>query len=356
MKVQKWELANKIKKLRAVVPKQAAVPILQNILVKDGRMVATNLELTVSTAVEGAEGETMLIPAKAFGLIDQLPNGEMEITGRSKGERNAIMIRQGTTKTVFETLDPQGFPQGKQYSDVGGEACIDGGSLARAIRNVLYAVSKTSDNQAMCAVCMECGGGRLSVVGLNANQIAWDSLPYDGEFRLLIPRGAAEQLVGLGIEGDVHVSFSDVAASFRSEEYTVETRLVGGNFIQYQKAFRSGGECIEVCREPLVRAVRRADACNEDVHPVPVRVDLDGDSLRVYINSSNAAYSETMELDRAAQSRMTIAFNPALLRATLESFPDEKVQVLLASPKMPMIVRSKVHGMQAMILPVMVST
>lgn len=356
MKVQKWELANKIRKLRTVVPKQTSVPILQNILVEDGRLTATNMELTVSTTFQDSEGETMLIPVKAFGLIDQLPSGELEISSRKRNGRNGIMIRSGTAiKNVFETMDPAEFPRGGVYDSGENEATINGEELAGAIRNVLYAVAKTSAKQNMCAVCMECNGEALTFTGLNGQQVAQDWIPYaEAPFRLLIPRSAAEQLISLGLEGDVIINYSSVYASFQSDEYMVQTRLVEGEYFNVGKLFREEGYLVELMREPFSKAVRRADMCNEDSNPVPVRIDLEGDSLKVYIQSSAAAYSETLPINTDVGEKMTIGFNPALLRTTMESFGDEKVDAFFISPKMPLIVRSKTSQLRALLLPVMV--
>lgn len=352
MRVQKWELANKIKKLRSVVPKLTTAPILQNILVENGTLTATNMELTVSTKLQGAEGESMLIPVKAFGLIDQLPNGEVEITKNAGGNR--IMIKAGDSiRNAFEIMDPAEFPKGSMYGTDEGWASIDGEDLTRALRNVLYAVSKTAAKPQMCTVCMECSEGTLSFFGLNGQQVAWDKIPYDGDFRLLIPRTAAEQLISTGLEGDVVISYRKLAASFRSDEYTISTRLVDGEYFNVRKMFASEGTGVELIREAFTKAVRRADMCNEDTSPVPVRIDIEGDNMNVYIKSSTAAYQEALPITTDMADKLTIAFNPALLKTTMDSFTDDRVEAFFQSPKHPMIVKSKTSQLKAMLLPVL---
>lgn len=298
----------------------------------------------------------MLIPVKAFGLIDQLPNGEVEISGRSRGGRNAIMIRAGDSiKNVFETMDAAEYPRGSLYAEGNERASIDGADLAGALRNVLYAVSRTGEKPSMCAVCMESRDGNLSFMGLNGQQVAWDMIPFEGNFRLLIPRSSAEQLITLSLEGDVIINYSSLYASFQSEEYVVQTRLVDGDYFNVAKLFREDNSFrIDLQRESFAKAVRRADMCNETAKPVPVRIDLEGDNLTVYIKSSTAAYSETLPINTEINDKLTIGFNPALLRTTLDSFADDNVEALFSSPKMPMIVKSKTSRLRALILPVMV--
>ena len=55
MKIQKTELATKLNQIKGVVPKKTTMPILQGILVKEGYLIANNLEMTVKAKLEGSE-------------------------------------------------------------------------------------------------------------------------------------------------------------------------------------------------------------------------------------------------------------------------------------------------------------
>lgn len=78
MKIQKTELATKLNQIKGVVPKKTTMPILQGILVKEGYLIANNLEMTVKAKLEGTEGECFIIPERAFDLINNLPDGEVD--------------------------------------------------------------------------------------------------------------------------------------------------------------------------------------------------------------------------------------------------------------------------------------
>ena len=80
MKIQKTELAAKLNQIKGVVPKKTTMPILQGILVKEGYLIANNLEMTIKAKLEGTEDECFIIPERAFDLINNLPDGEIDIT------------------------------------------------------------------------------------------------------------------------------------------------------------------------------------------------------------------------------------------------------------------------------------
>lgn len=100
MKIQKTELAAKLNQIKGVVPKKTTMPILQGILVKEGYLIANNLEMTVKAKLEGTEDECFIIPERAFDLINNLPDGEIDITisgGNTmtiKADKIKISIRQ----------------------------------------------------------------------------------------------------------------------------------------------------------------------------------------------------------------------------------------------------------------------
>ena len=73
MKIQKTDLAQKLNKIKGVVPKKTTMPVLQGILVRDGYLIANNMEMTVKAKIEGTEGESFIIPERAFDLINNLP-------------------------------------------------------------------------------------------------------------------------------------------------------------------------------------------------------------------------------------------------------------------------------------------
>ena len=95
MKVQKTELAAKLNKIKGVVPKKTTMPILQGILVNEGYLIANNMEMTVKAKLEGTEDECFIIPERAFDLINNLPDGEVDISVTAE---NTITIKADKLK------------------------------------------------------------------------------------------------------------------------------------------------------------------------------------------------------------------------------------------------------------------
>lgn len=108
MKVQKADLATKLNKIKGVVPKKTTMPVLQGILVKEGYLIANNMEMTVKAKLEGIEDDCFIIPERAFDLISNLPDGEVEISVTTK---NIITIKADKIKNKYRTMDSEQFPE-----------------------------------------------------------------------------------------------------------------------------------------------------------------------------------------------------------------------------------------------------
>jgi len=138
MKIQKAELAAKLNKIKGVVPKKTTMPVLQGILVKDGYLIANNMEMTVKAKLEGIEGECFIIPERAFDLISNLPDGEVDI---SLTAENIITIKVDKIKNKYQTMDPEQFPTTNMQTDE-NQFTIKANILLESMKRVSYNKSR----------------------------------------------------------------------------------------------------------------------------------------------------------------------------------------------------------------------
>ena len=106
MKVQKYEISRTIDKLKSIVQKNDQFPALGGVLVKDGYLIASNSEITMKVKLEASEGSYFIIPMKAFDLIKNLPDGEIDISATDK---NVVMIKIGAIKNKYQSYPPEEF-------------------------------------------------------------------------------------------------------------------------------------------------------------------------------------------------------------------------------------------------------
>ncbi len=346
MKIQKTDLAQKLNKIKGVVPKKTTMPVLQGILVRDGYLIASNMEMTVKAKIEGTEGESFIIPERAFDLINNLPDGEMEI---SAAAGNIITIKADKIKNKYQTLDPAQFPT-TASQDEGSELRIKAEMLLESMKRVSYAVSAQNTNTVMTAMCLQAAGGQLNFAGLDGHVLAWDKIDYDGEFELLIPKNTVDKMKSLGLSGEVQIRHNKTGAVFITEDFEIYTRLIEGEYFKYQTLFKELPLHTVVSRIALLDAMTRAKMCTEE--RCPVRFELEGGSLSLSIKDKTTDYHETIELQENIAETLTIGFDARLVLETLKAFDCENVGLSFGGPKMPMIVEAEDSDFKTIVLPV----
>ena len=346
MKIQKTDLAQKLNKIKGVVPKKTTMPVLQGILVRDGYLIANNMEMTVKAKIEGTEGESFIIPERAFDLINNLPDGEMEI---SAAAGNIITIKADKIKNKYQTLDPAQFPT-TASQDEGSELRIKAEMLLESMKRVSYAVPAQNTNTVMTAMCLQAAGGQLNFAGLDGHVLAWDKIDYDGEFELLIPKNTVDKMKSLGLSGEVQIRHNKTGAVFITEDFEIYTRLIEGEYFKYQTLFKELPLHTVVSRIALLDAMTRAKMCTEE--RCPVRFEMDGGALSLSIKDNTTDYHETIELQEDIAEALTIGFDARLVLETLKAFDCENVGLSFGGPKMPMIVEAEDSDFKTIVLPV----
>ena len=346
MKIQKTDLAQKLNKIKGVVPKKTTMPVLQGVLVRDGYLIANNMEMTVKAKIEGIEGESFIIPERAFDLINNLPDGEMEI---SVAAGNIITIKADKIKNKYQTLDPAQFPA-TASQDNGSELRIKAEMLLESMKRVSYAVPAQNTNTVMTAMCLQAAGGQLNFAGLDGHVLAWDKIDYDGEFELLIPKNTVDKMKSLGLSGEVQIRHNKTGAVFITEDFEIYTRLIEGEYFKYQTLFKELPLHTVVSRIALLDAMTRAKMCTEE--RCPVRFEMDGGALSLSIKDNTTDYHETIELQEDIAEALTIGFDARLVLETLKAFDCENVGLSFGGPKMPMIVEAEDSDFKTIVLPV----
>lgn len=350
MKIEKTELAKGIEKLKSVVPKSSDILALMGILVKDGQLVASNGEMTVKAKLEGIEGEeSFIIPAKAFDLIKNLPDGELSVTSSPK---HVVTLKTGRIKNSYQSLDPDTYPFSADQIAENENIAIPTAKMKEAISHVLYAIPPKAINPIMGALCLKAKNSKLNFVGLDGHVLAWAQMDFedaDGSFELLIPKTAVEKLLSLDMGDEVAIQFNHKSAIFRSENYEINTRLVEGKYIAYDRMFTALASQTSVNRHELLGAVTRANLCTEQL--TTMRFCIKGDLLQIDTKDNTTDYLEEVQLQDSIKD-ITIGFNPRLLLETLKAFDGDDILMELESGVQPMIMSAHDGDMKSAILPV----
>lgn len=346
---QKYEIARVIDKLKSVVQKNDQFPALGGILVKNGYLIASNSEITMKVKLEASEGNHFIIPMKAFDLIKNLPDGEVDI---SSTDQNVVLIKTRGIKNKYQSYPPEEFIFDITEDPEAEGVQLNGKKIMEAIGHVIYAAADTATNAQMTGIYFEGTENKVSLAALDGHVIAVDSVPAEGaaDMKLIVPKATAKKLVSMGVIDDVTLTYTKNSAIFKSEEYVIYTRLIQGEYFKYQKMFSESEITTYASRTDLIGAMTRAKMCTEEKRPAIFK--LENEALNISITDKLADYQEQVPLQEAVCKPIRLGFDSKLVLETLKAFTCDNVVLGFTSPKTPMIVEAEDSDMKAMVLPV----
>ena len=355
MKMQKADLADKLKNMKGIVlPK--SFEGLQGVLVKDGQLIATNLELTVIAGLPGAAtDETFIIPQTAIAYIESLPGDEVEI----KPLKKYITIAGGGSSAKFAALDASQFPEVEKYEDGKEGSSFVGNVIKDAISKVWSSADSNSPKPIAQGVLFEGDGTTLNIVAIDGTRASWAMMGRSGKMNMLIPKETLKKAMALVADEDTVTVFAAAAgnkAVIRSGDYTIYTRLLDGSYPDYKSIVQYPDEtvCVTIDRKALIGCVNRCQLCTDRSISSPAVMIMAGEYLNIMRNNTAAEFNECVPaqfdfVDNSAN--MKVGFNTTFLLDALKNCDEDQVYIHYTSPVKPLIITMKNSSLRHLIVP-----
>lgn len=153
--------------VKAAVPTRSPKPILQNVLLADGTITATDLELLISAELEYI-GAPLLLPFARLDAILRAAVGD-EVTIEATG--SSAIVRIGHGEWTLPTEDAAEFPR---WEPTGLKPIcrVPADQFCRAARAVSYATDDESSRFALGSVLVEMADGVATWVATDGRRLA----------------------------------------------------------------------------------------------------------------------------------------------------------------------------------------
>jgi len=340
--ISKAALQDLLSVVVSAVPAKSTLPILSNVLIeadKEGlTFVATDLDISIRTRGD-ADVKTpgsVTVPAKRIGeIVRELPDADVKVDLKDK----KLTLACGNGSFTIVGLDPEDFPQLPQ---VDAEKSVNLASelLEKAVRRTTYAVSSDETRQMLTGALLQFKAGEIRMVGTDGHRLA--KAAFKGAYSgldgrdLIIPPKALAQVVRLGAgHAMVKLSVSKNFAIFEVGPTTVYSRLIDGNFPNYEQVIpKNNPKHIDLKREELISVLRRVAVLADNVTR-QVKMTLKPE--RVEFSVSTADVGEAKE-ELGVEYRgepLEIGYNAHYLLEALRTMSTEMVQMSLNTPTSP---------------------
>ena len=343
-------LANAIAGVSKAVTQRSSIPVLEGILMKAEGFSLTltgyDLEMGITTTIEAnvLEPGDAVLPAKLLGdMVRRLPSEEVEINAQDSG---ATTIKGGITEFDIMGLNPGDFPD---LPNPGADRTLDMNTadLQEMVDTTLFAVSTDDKKPAHTGALFSITPEKLTVVALDGYRLAIIEKPVQAtkEIDIIIPAKTLSEVVKLFGEADevVHISANRRFVVFATQSYTVISRLVEGEFLDYRRVIPEGYKTrVTVDVRDFATTIERASLIITERLKNPLRVMFD-DHITVRCQTTLGKVVDELPA-QVEGDPVEIGFNNRYLLDALRYSRCDKLVFELSGPLSPVKVLPKDGG------------
>ncbi len=173
MQMRVARLRQTLKYLEPAVPKKPTLAVLKNVLLKDGKATATNLEIAVFIDLPEAK-ETCLLPFKEMSELLEVIPGTLDLT--IEVEKNNIHLFWDGGKAAFPTADPRDFPDLNRHDAPTIISDVDGTALIKGIISMVPYASEDETKPVLHGVTLYLGE-KVAAAAADGFRLVYNPLP-----------------------------------------------------------------------------------------------------------------------------------------------------------------------------------
>ncbi|NVJ71328.1 MAG: DNA polymerase III subunit beta [Alphaproteobacteria bacterium] len=354
--IERNSLLKTLGHVQSVVERRNTIPILSNVMIEaEGDMVAmtaTDLDIAiierVSAGVQQA-GSTTVPAHTLFDIVRKLQDGsEVELTLE---ENDRLVVKAGRSRFTLACLDKEDFPV-MNDGDMPHRFDLAAEELKRLIDKARFAISTEETRYYLNGIYLHVAnsedGQRLRAVATDGHRLAQveQDVPEGaaGMPGIIVPRktvGEVRKLID-EFEGNVNIALSDTKIRFSFDGAVITSKLIDGTFPDYSRVIPEGNDkVLEMDCRLFAEATDRVSTISSD-KTRSVKLSLDTDQLTLSVNSPDSG-TATEELAASyGADALEIGFNSRYLLDILAQIEGETVQVYLADPSAPTVLRDMV--------------
>ncbi len=214
------------------------------------------------------------------------------------------------------------------------------------IRQTIFSIApEDSGRPVLTGELIDVRDGCLHLVAVDGFRISMRKTPIQCpiDFKVTVPGKALNELNKiLDMEEDalMTVSFTGKYILFHTHDTFVVTRLLEGEFLQYQRNLDMEAlSRVRVNRKNLQDSIDRAALISKESKNSPVRFEISQKGMIITSNTEKGSAYEELDVNLEGEG-LTIAFNPRYYLEALRAIDDEEVEILFASSLTPCIIQN----------------
>lgn len=323
---------------------KSTVQALEGLLMElnDNSLAITgyNLEIGIRTEIQvenGVSGSTIINAKMLSDIIRKMPSGTIDF---DIDDGKTATISKGATVVSVMCMRADEYPPVPQTGAENGFT-MPQKLLKSMINQTKYACATTDTKPALTGCLFDLKNKELCVAAVDGIRIALrrESVDYE-DISFIVPAKTLDELVHLLSDEDdknITVCVDKNQISFEIDNYTMISRLINGEFVEYEKHFMCNENVwAEInCRE-IIEVLDRSMLFVNEKNKVPLRCMFNGDSLTISCETTLGRINDKINIKYNGDP-VEIGFNTKLLLDAFKATDSDTVKMILSESIKPII-------------------
>lgn len=345
----KSDLVYGVHTVQRAVSTKNTMPILDGILIEANNdkiiFKATNLEIGIICSINAETIETgsIVLPSRYFGeLVKKLPDIPIHI---ETNENHTANITYGESSTSINGYDPEEFPVLPHISS-NKLIKIPGDLFKNMVKQVVIAISRDEARPIFTGILTDIGTNGVKLIGTDTHRLAYRSntIQTKLEMKEIIPgKTLAEVSKLIENEEPVSISFDQNQVLFQTENISIISRIINGQFPDYNQVIPSNYTTnVRIDTKAFLQALERASLLvreNSQDKANVIKLSISGNHLTINSNAPDVGKLHEKIPAFIEGEDIKISFNSRYLLDVLKVIEDEEIYLQLTGSLSPGIIK-----------------
>lgn len=356
-------LLEKLQTTLKTVATKSAMPVLSGIRIEAGgkdsvELASTDMVMSLRLSMKAVveEGGAVVVPGRLLtDIVRSLPAGDIKLDFDEK-KQLAELTSSGADFRV-NCLPAEDFPRLPEMPEEGTFE-LDAGPFIQTVNTVARAASRDETRPVLTGILVKFGKDKIKMVATDSYRLSVRETEVNSTLaekrEVIVPRASLEELARLQGQAEdekIRVAIVDGQAIFATGDVLLATRLIEGQFPNYQQLLPEEFKHeIVLEREELMEVVGRIGLMAQK--NAPLRLKLADGQLTLSAQTPQVGEARESLPVSYQDEEVEIGFNPEFLRDGFESVDEEQAVLRVISPLRPGLIKGSGDEFLYLIMPV----
>lgn len=340
---QKDPLVNAVSNVSRAVFSKSPIPALEGVLIKaennKAMLTGYDLEMGIITTIAAdvqEEGSLVLSARLLLDIIRRTPSDTILI---SSDDKNLALIKSGVSEFTILGIDPKEYPELPLIEEE-STIVIQQGILKSMIDQTLFAIATLDSKPVHTGSLFDVKDSYITIVSVDGYRLALrrEPLVTDAKCNFIVPGKTLSEISKLlrSEDKEVAIVVSRKHIIFRVDGYNVITRLLEGEFLDYNSAIpKETRTSIKINTRSIIDSIERTSLLITDKSRSPLKVNAINNMIQTSCSTAMGKAYDEIPCEMTGDS-VSIGFNNKYLLDALKATESDKIRLEINGALSPM--------------------